>query len=65
MLGSNTVARSVIKAPPISFLDCTSDSGIKCWCALDLNTVSQKLHDSKCDLGCSGNSSQICGGSLT
>lgn len=39
--------------------------GRECWCSVDLNTLSLKLPDSSCDLACSGNSSQVCGGSLT
>ncbi|CAO1597346.1 hypothetical protein XANCAGTX0491_001159 [Xanthoria calcicola] len=39
--------------------------GRECWCALSLNPLSQKLPDSQCNLGCMGNATQICGGSLT
>ncbi|KAL8954032.1 MAG: hypothetical protein Q9222_000154 [Ikaeria aurantiellina] len=38
--------------------------GRECWCGLDLNSLSTKLPESKCALGCSGNSSQICGDAL-
>ncbi|CAL8579095.1 hypothetical protein XPA_004854 [Xanthoria parietina] len=39
--------------------------GRECWCALSLNPLSQKLPDSQCNLGCKGNATQTCGGSLT
>ncbi|KAK4459217.1 WSC-domain-containing protein [Cladorrhinum samala] len=36
----------------------------ECWCATSLNSLSEKVDDSLCDLGCQGNKTQTCGGSL-
>ncbi|KAH8792446.1 WSC domain-containing protein [Hyaloscypha finlandica] len=36
----------------------------ECYCANYLNSLSSKLPDSSCDLGCAGNGTQICGGNL-
>lgn len=37
----------------------------ECWCAPDLNSHAAKLLDAKCDLPCSGNGTEACGGALT
>ncbi|TVY57060.1 putative fungistatic metabolite [Lachnellula suecica] len=36
----------------------------ECFCAQRLSALSTKLPESSCNLACTGNSSQICGGSL-
>ncbi|TVY19281.1 putative fungistatic metabolite [Lachnellula arida] len=36
----------------------------ECYCSQLLSALSAKLPDSKCNLPCAGNSSQVCGGSL-
>ncbi len=42
------------------------DMGIReCYCAPYLSALSNHLPDSRCNLPCEGNSSQLCGGSLT
>ena len=38
--------------------------GDECWCAPSLNPKSMKQPDSNCTFTCSGNQSEICGGSL-
>ncbi|KAK0515038.1 hypothetical protein JMJ35_002417 [Cladonia borealis] len=38
--------------------------GDECWCAQTLNPKSMKQSDSNCTFTCSGNQSEICGGSL-
>ncbi|KAF7912961.1 uncharacterized protein EAF01_001982 [Botrytis porri] len=37
----------------------------ECYCAQYLSALASKVDDSKCDLPCKGNTSQICGGSWT
>ncbi|EWC45780.1 hypothetical protein DRE_05117 [Drechslerella stenobrocha 248] len=37
----------------------------ECWCGPYLSELSEKLNDSRCDLGCVSNNSEACGGSLT
>ncbi|RDL34535.1 uncharacterized protein BP5553_07663 [Venustampulla echinocandica] len=37
----------------------------ECYCARYVSSLSSKLPDSSCNLPCKGNSSQICGGSLS
>lgn len=36
----------------------------ECYCGASVNTLSVKQDDSKCNLPCKGNGTQICGGSL-
>lgn len=36
----------------------------ECWCAQTFNSLSVKVNDSACDLGCDGNPAEICGGTL-
>ena len=42
----------------------TSYLGRECWCANDLNALSEKLADTDCNLPCSGNASLACGAAL-
>ena len=37
----------------------------ECYCSNFVSALSAHLPDSRCDLPCEGNSSEICGGSLT
>ncbi|CZT49900.1 related to beta-1,3 exoglucanase precursor [Rhynchosporium secalis] len=36
----------------------------ECWCAHSLSSAAQKLDDGACDLACTGNTTQVCGGAL-
>ncbi|KAK6520367.1 hypothetical protein TWF506_000639 [Arthrobotrys conoides] len=36
----------------------------ECWCGPYLSDLSQRLEDTRCDLGCAGNNSEACGGAL-
>ncbi|KAK4226138.1 WSC domain-containing protein [Podospora fimiseda] len=36
----------------------------ECWCSTTLNSLSEKVDDSACDLPCEGNTTQVCGGNL-
>lgn len=38
--------------------------GRECYCASYLSSFSTKLNESRCNFGCNGNGSEICGGSL-
>ena len=38
--------------------------GRECWCAATLNVYAPKLADADCSLTCTGDGSQLCGGSL-
>ncbi len=53
----------------LSFCGTTQYAGLEygreCWCAPQLNTLSQKLPDTSCQLSCAGNQTELCGGSLT
>jgi len=39
--------------------------GRECWGSPYLSSLSNPLSDSKCNIACEGNSSELCGGSLT
>ncbi|EON67892.1 hypothetical protein W97_07389 [Coniosporium apollinis CBS 100218] len=38
--------------------------GRECWCAPHLSSLSEKLEDGECDIGCAGENGTICGGRL-
>ena len=55
--------------PPLSMIEDVADAGDlssrECYCSKYLSVKSKQLPDSACDLACSGNKTQFCGGSLT